>query len=455
MKAKHLTKVSGLRRAACFAASLILVSLSLANCTRDPIDPVGQILSDAASSVQQILQSAESAGNGVVIAASSAVQQDIDEATSAFGDQLTKGLNQVDAITKTQTDDIMQYTKQLAGTTKDVLTQVTNNASDLALQIGLGTNLPIVRSYEPHNTTAAQAAKNGGVTLVLTGTFPRADQPGYAPTAKVNGETIPNAITGNQTNSLTFHIPASAFSRSSGLPSPIIEADLPFSSGHLFNQRIVPGVFRFTVVTLPDSPTLSLTLTTTTPGTSQSRVHPVTTKTEYLSSLNCHTATYTQVVGPSQPGWTIDPTSVQQHETNGYPKGNSGTYVLPYASAAGQSSLTLTATTYPDPLCTFATPMGGRLNFYFTYNELEPVVGSPTVTTQSLKLDWGDAPSYPVPEPPGTWQLDAVLFDGTHITAPPTQTGNPWVQVTDLGTRVAIRTGNLTSIDLSNVNVVP
>jgi len=79
---------------------------------------------------------------------------------------------------------------------------------------------------------------------------------------------------------------------------------------------------------------------------------------------------------------------------------------------------------------------GGRVSYHYTYTELEPVVGAPDTRVQPLTLNWGDQLSTDVPQSPGTWHLDVVLWNGIRLEGPPA-TSNPWVSIRDLGSKVA------------------
>jgi hypothetical protein len=408
-----------------------------------PLDPIGQTLSDLSTTVQEIITNAGQTANGVLLTAGGAVQQDIDASASKYGDLFTKTINQVDAAAKANLDQLQTLTRQLSSQVQDTVRQTADQAAALLVQIGIGNNAPIVKSYGPHYTTAAAAAN--GLDLHLHGVFPRADQGGYAPTLEVNGIPQPSSsLTSNDLFDLTFHLPPQTFPDGvAGITPPNIEVDIPYAKGHIF-KSIVPGVFHIQIATLPDSPVKSITLTTTTPGTTNFVPHPFQTQDVYLSSLDCKPHVDEPTLTPEH-GWTFDPNSVKAVVGPGYPKGPSGTVDGPRVVTASPTSITMHAST--SPACSWPFVEGGRTFYHYTYVELEPVVGAPVVNVQPLTLNWGDNLSADVPQNPGTWHLDVVLWNGVRLEGPPT-VSNLWVTVRDLGNKVAY-----SAIDLSQVNL--
>jgi hypothetical protein len=97
----------------------------------------------------------------------------------------------------------------------------------------------------------------------------------------------------------------------------------------------------------------------------------------------------------------------------GYPKGPSGTVDGPRVVTASPTSISMHAST--TPACSWPFVEGGRTFYHYTYVELEPVVGAPIVDVQPLTLNWGDNLSADVPQNPGTWHLDVVLWNGVRL----------------------------------------
>jgi hypothetical protein len=440
-----MTTVARVSRVIALALALFL-TVTISACGSPPGEPIGQTLSDLGATVQGIITSAGQTANGVVLTAAGAVQQDIDASAAAYGDMLTKGINQVDAVVKSNVDQLQTLTQQLSSQANDTISHTADEAAALLVQIGIGANAPIVKSYGPHYTTAAQAA--GGLDLHLHGVFPRADQSGYAPTLKVNGVPQPaSSLTSSDLNDLTFRLPPQTFPDGvAGIAPPDIEIDIPYAKGHIF-KSITPGVFHIQIATLPDSPVKSIILTTTTPGTTNFVPHPFQTLDVYLSSLDCHPHSDDPTLTPEH-GWLFDPSSVKGVVAPGYPKGPSGTVDGPRVVSASQESITLHAST--SPACSWPLVEGGRVSYHYTYTELEPVAGAPNTQVQPLTLNWGDQLSADVPQTPGTWHLDVVLWNGVRLEGPPA-TSNPWVSIRDLGSKVAYSAVALNQVNLDGI----
>ena len=289
--------------------------------------------------MQDIITNAGQTANGVLLTAAGAVQQDIDASAAAYGDVLTKGINQVDAAVKTNLDQLNTLTQQLSSQVQDTVGHTADQAAALLVQIGIGANAPIVKGYGPHYTTAAAAVN--GLDLHLHGVFPRADQSGYAPTLKVNGISQPgSALISNDLTDLTFHLPPQTFPDGvAGITPPDIEVDIPYAKGHIF-KSIVPGVFHIQIATLPDSPVKSITLTTTTPGTTNFVPHQFQTQDVYLSSLDCKPHHDDPTLTPER-GWTFDPNSVKAVVGPSYPRGPSGTVDGPRIVTTSPTSINI------------------------------------------------------------------------------------------------------------------
>jgi hypothetical protein len=425
----------------------IALALTLSACN-DPTPPgplAGDVLSNIAAEVQQTIAQAGQTADGVVLTAASSVEQAVDAAIAAFGNQFNTSLNELDAKTKSDIDQLSTLAAQLGTITQNTVSQVTNSVSDLLVQIGLA-NAPVVRSYTPDFTTAAQAAN--GLPITLTGTFPHAGQPGYTPVLKVNGVAQPSAYKGNPTNTLQFVLPPGTFPDNvAGITSPDIEVDIPYSKGVIF-KSIVPGAFHLEIATLPDTPVRSITLTTTTPGTSTTVPHEFQTNDVYLSSLDCKNHLDQETVTP-RPGWTIVPDSVTAVTNPGYPKGPSGTVDGPRVVTRSAASFTTYAATTPG-ICGWPVFEGGRTDFHYSYEELEPVTSAPQTQTQNLTLHWGDQRSVAVPQSPSTWKMEIVLWNGVILDAPPTA-ANPWVTVKDLGNTVSYSAVDLQQVTLQDI----
>jgi hypothetical protein len=408
-----MTTVARVSRVIALALALFL-TVTISACGSPPGEPIGQTLSDLGATVQGIITSAGQTANGVVLTAAGAVQQDIDASAAAYGDMLTKGINQVDAVVKSNVDQLQTLTQQLSSQANDTISHTADEAAALLVQIGIGANAPIVKSYGPHYTTAAQAA--GGLDLHLHGVFPRADQSGYAPTLKVNGVPQPaSSLTSSDLNDLTFRLP--------------------------------PQTFPDGVAGIAPPPVKSIILTTTTPGTTNFVPHPFQTLDVYLSSLDCHPHSDDPTLTPEH-GWLFDPSSVKGVVAPGYPKGPSGTVDGPRVVSASQESITLHAST--SPACSWPLVEGGRVSYHYTYTELEPVAGAPNTQVQPLTLNWGDQLSADVPQTPGTWHLDVVLWNGVRLEGPPA-TSNPWVSIRDLGSKVAYSAVALNQVNLDGI----
>ena len=441
---------SAVRQSKLIALALVVALLAAVSACQPrtdpppPLDPIGQTLSDLSATVQEIITTAGQTANGTLLTAAGAVQQDIDASASAYGDLLNKTINQVDASVKTNLDQLQTLTQQLSSQVQGTVRETADQAAALLVQIGIGNNAPIVKSYGPHYTTAATAAN--GLALHLHGVFPRADQSGYAPTLTVNGVLQPSSsLTSNDLTDLTFRLPPQTFPDGvAGITPPQIEIDIPYAKGNIFHKSIVPGEFHIQIATLPDSPVKSITLTTTTPGTTNFVPHPFQTQDVYLSSLDCKPHVDEPTLTP-EPGWTFDPNSVKAVVEPGYPKGPSGTVDGPRVVTASPTSITMHAST--SPACSWPFVEGGRTFYHYTYVELEPVVGAPVVNVQPLTLNWGDNLSADVPQNPGTWHLDVVLWNGVRLEGPP-NVSNPWVTIQDLGNKVAY-----SAVDLSQVNL--
>jgi hypothetical protein len=232
--------------------------------------------------VQAIIITAGQTMDGALLVAAGAVQEDIDAAVTTLGDQLTKNINQVDAAAKSDLDRLQALTKELGTEARATLDQATKDAAALLVQIGIGANAPIVRSYSPRFTTAAVAAN--GLNLHLAGVFPRAYEPGYTPTLTVNGVAQPSAaLTANDLTDLTFRLPPHTFASGvAGISPPQIEVDIPYAKGHVF-KSVVPGRFHIQIATLPDNPASKVTLTTTMPVPPIMVPHPILTQDVYLN----------------------------------------------------------------------------------------------------------------------------------------------------------------------------
>jgi hypothetical protein len=415
----------------------------------DPGVLVGQVLSDLSDQVQTIIVKAGHTADGVLLTAAGAVQQDIDAAAAAFGDTFTKGINEVDATTKSTLDQLGMLTEQLNSQVRETVRKTTEDAAGLLVQIGIGANAPIVKGYGPRFTTAARAAN--GLDLHLYGLFPRAEEVDYSPILIVNGVTQPkDALTSNDLYNLTFRLPPQTFPDAvTGIAPPKIEVNIPYAKGHVF-KSIVPGIFHIQIATLPNSPVKSATLTTTTPGAATTVPHQFRTEDVYLSSLDCRTHADDRTLTPRHGGWRFDPRSITPVIGDGYPKGPSGTVDGPRVVVASPTSITLHASTSPGT-CFWPIFEGGRVLFHYTFVELEPVVSAPIVKVQALTLNWGDQLSLDVPQSPGTWHLEVVLWNGVRLTAPPTRTDSPWVTLKDLGTKVSYSAVDLSKVSLNDV----
>jgi hypothetical protein len=446
------TRCMSRRRLASFALAIGLC-VALTGCP-DPTPPaggtVGGLLNNLSTQVQQIIMTAGQTLNGTLLTAAGAVEQDIDAAAAAYGDLLTMTLNQVNTSVKSDLDQLSTLITQLTAQVQQTISEIADQAAALLVQIGFGGNTPIVKSYGPRFTTPSESAN--GFDLHLHGVFPRADQPGYAPTLKIGGVPQPtSALESNDLTDLTFRIPPGTFRPGvSGISPPEIEVDLPYAKGGFLGlfKKVVPGAFHIEIATLPDSPVKSIQVTTTTAGTQSTKQQPVTTSQVELNSLDCKSHSYQAVITPDQ-GWTIETGSITIFTLPGYPKGPPGSVQGPNISNVSPYSFTVTAST--TPYCPLLVDEGGRIYFHLTYTE-QQTTGSPPVTrTQALSLGWGGQNSASVPQSPGTWQATVVLWNGVQLTVPPATT-NVWATIKDLGNTVAFTAPALSQVTLDEVS---
>lgn len=429
------------------AAALLLASLTACTGEDGPALPdpvgatVGSILEGVTQDLNETIATLGDSATEVARQLGGQIQLTIDQATSAFATLLNDSLNQVDAETKQTLNEIQLLVDDLSAQSQQVLTQASDQAQLLMSQIPFTNKNPRVTGYTPRFTTPATS--DAGLLLRLDGAFSGAAEPGYTPVLKVNGTEVTNALKSNVLTRLEFLLPGKLFTQPDHT-SPDITVELPYEKGSIFHKKIVPGIFHFSIATLPNTPVRNVILSTTVPVKVQ-HTQEVTTQQFGYSSLDCKPHSDSLDFSP-QAGWYIDTTSVRINVLEGYPRGPSGTVTGPQLSAVGPTGFTVKISTAP--ACFWPIVEGGRTHFTVSYRMVQTVDGDPKTETCSLDqpragcpnlaLQWDGSNDVAVPQNPGRWSLALVLFNGTNIAVGPGAgaPANPWVSIHDLGTHV-------------------
>lgn len=401
-------------------------------CSSNPVGPViGEILHNLASDVQAVINDASSSANALALAASSNAQVAIDNAASAFGDQLDKSLNQVSDSTKQAIIKLQETVQELASTSVQVLQKATDDAQQIVNTLPFGHLEPQLTSFTPRSVVK----RSGPNTLVdFHGNFFYASQARLTPTLAVAGVTLQPSV--NTTNELGFEVPLGDFPEPvTGLGSTPMTLNVPYQSGIVIKSTR-PGTFRILITTLPSSPVTSAVVTNTT-HTTGSRNQPVsfpaTGQHWYISSLDGHDH-HIELQAPTPPtGWSIDPGSAQIHIESSVEMKSQ-----PYFSTLDQHGLAVHVDTTSCRVGPFGSCGTGRIQLYVTY-DLVQAFDIPNVTTTKVVLGWGDTRTFTVTR--NEWRVDVGLFNGSTLqVGPPGETSNPYLKIEDAGTTVRIST---------------
>lgn len=406
-------------------ALAMLLGTTIAGCGGPGGQVLGDLLSSLTSQVDTIITTAGNTANGLLASAAAEVQQAIDNASSAYQDDLSKTVTSLQGVEATTVAQLQVLVQDLSSSVQQILQQATLSAQQIVLSLPFANHAPQVTSYSPRFVAHPQST--GTTQITVNGVFFYADQSQYAPTLTLPGQSTPLKAREVSTQQLEFDVPNSVFA--APVPGQFgdvsLGLSLPFpTTKDVIFHKIVPGNFQLLVTTLPSSPVQSLTLTNTT--TSTHTVFQSVSKPpagwHQQSNQDCTTKANVPYTAYPDSGWTVDtgvvPTiTYLQNKSPGAQQVTINTYT--------SSAIVIAATTEAE--CFLGISNGsGDITFQVTFTE-EMTVSTSQTGTQMISINWGDKLIYSIQ--PG-WTLTAKLFNGETLDFANADNTNPYLTVT-------------------------
>ena len=406
-----------------------------------PTDSLGSVLSGLSNDVTTVIQNATADAEATVLSVAGQVQDAIDNAESAFANDLDHSVNNIADAERSAVSQLQALVNDLQSGATDLLRTATADAQQLINSLPFTNKNPQVTSYTPRLTAAP--SPSGSVEVTVNGNFVWAFQKQLQPSLHVGGTSYePNELT---TQQLGFSLPAAIFTSQPDALSPVsLELIAPYESGVIF-KSVTPGTFHLLVTVLPPSPVKSLTLSTVTtqPGTATNVVtEPAGASSSgggwHLDSFDCKDHDLTETISADN-GWTIVPSTAQVTYIE-----NKSPNAASVSLAVAQSSITVTARTKAN--CFLGVSDGsGDISFFVTFTEEQPVTKI-TPVTKTLTLGWGDQLVEPVTL--HNWEVSATLFNGTVLQFSGTDNSHEYLSVLDQGTTVQISAPSTDNLNL-------
>jgi hypothetical protein len=424
------------KRIIILAAIATLCGAPLVGCGPAP-DPLGSVLDALGNQVTTIIQNATANAEAAVASAAGQVQELINNAQSAFAQDLNTAYSDATALETSTVNNITALIADLENGAATLLESATTDAQQLINSLPFTNKNPQVTSYTPQFVAAPAS---GMVDVTVRGNFFWAFQKQLKPSLQVDGTTI--SASDLETQSLGFLVPATDFSGSAGALSPIsLQLNIPYKTGVIFHS-VKPGTFFLLVTVLPSSPVTSLTLSTV------NRQNSTATKNLdfpngigpgiHQDSFDCSTKDVTYPSIGADPGWTIIPSTV----TVNYLENKNPDEATVKLDVNNGSQIVFEIIT--DGNCFLGISTGsGDVTIYLSYTEEQPVTTSSPVT-KSLAIGWGDQLVEPVAQ--GDWTLTAQLFNGSTVQFNGTNVSNEYISVQDDGSTIQIDTPATSSL---------
>ena len=410
--------------------ALILLTIGLTACG-GPNNALGSLLAGLSDQVNAIITNASNQGQVLVITAGGQVELALSNVESEFAADLNKNIQDLDAATQANIDQLQVLVNDLGSQSQAVITSAVDGSQQLINSLPITNKNPQVRTYSPEYL----GRRGSNVQIQVSGNFFYASEQNKAVTLSVGGQTFQPDL--NTTTSVGFSVPASAFPQATDSPTPVsMTLTAPYQTGSLFGKSIVPGTFHLLVTGLPTNPIKSLTLTNTTTvrGTEKiSKVAPAQYATSGIgyrvqSWSSCTDQAETDTISADPGGWSIVPSSIAiNYISRGYaPRGQ--------ADIAAASPTGFSVQGHTQANCILGVSSNsGDIQYYVSYTEQRDTTTSSTNPADLLAANpgfsWGDSISQPVT--PHAWTLKAVLWDGRTLETSSSSNSNPYIQVAD------------------------
>ena len=428
-------RAEGTRRASrslTLLALLVLLAgptaLSSGCGSRGPL--VGAILGDLTHDVNATVQNAGAEARATTLASAAAVQDAINNAESAFAEDLNKAIDKVDENTRGNINRLQAIVADLQKGTQQTIKVAGQDAQQLINTLPFVNRNPQVKRYSPVFVV------QGGpptVQLRIEGNFVEAFRRNFKPLVHVGGQTFePNLLT---TQELGYEIPTGVLPAAPAkqLASVSLELETPYEKGAIFKNQDL-GTFRLLVSVLPESPVRSLKLinqVTTEETLQQSLRFPAGDATFDLNSYDCVDHAREESVAAT-PGWRIIPSSAQNVVT--WNKNPNAAHVELNASASA-----VITKGHTQPACFLWNICNGcgRISWFVTYSEQT----IKTITADKelpLSIKWGDRLNVGVTL--NRWRLEAEMFDGRVFQVATTDNSSEYLSIQDLGATISVQT---------------
>lgn len=448
--------------------SLLAIALLLFPACQ-PGNPLGDVLDNMTNDVNSVITNAINSSDAAALSAAAVVLQEIDNAESAYATQLNTSLENLNANIQSVISRLETDVRDLQSGVLKAMKQAASDAHLLLNQIPFTNKNPQLGGYAPQLVAFGGKGPSvcppgtpdpgaGCQTFHLSGNWPLANQQKQMPKLHVGNATLdPVGLT---TTAMDFDVPVGLLAPQSAtqFADNSLELDLPYQQGSVF-KSIKPGVFRLLVTELPTSPVQSLTLTNNQPvtgtQTQQKRMPAAASGVGSTYSLESYSTCRNDVLtpplsilpDPTPPGspykWQLQTYQIQTPVLR-----NSAAVHI--TMSAWQANLgQLQAHTEPGTPClpgVFSSG-SGDVSFFVNYTEQITVVTS-TPTTTPVQLGWGW--NQVIPVSPHNWRLDALMFDGRHIsytTNGEDPSNPPFLKVVDQGNNVQISSPGTDGMD--------
>ena len=437
----HTSGTGHSRRVVVGLLVLMLGTGGLAGCNEGT--PLGSVLGDIRSEINGVLDHATASGNALLITAGGQASLAVDNAISAFGDELNTGINRVDDTIVSTVAQLNAVVDQLQDGALVAIDSAIAGSQQIVNTLPFTNKNPQVRTFAP-GFVAARSSRP--VHLNVDGNFWWASNKDLPVSLSYNGTSYTADLV--TTSEVGFTLPSGTFDSVAADTRVPLLLTAPYEKGSVF-KSVEPGVFTLGVTVLPQYPTTDVQVTNTTSVTGTTRE----TRTvppggsmgggwdlNSWDDCNDHEDSHTYSATPD--GYRIDPASVTVH----YTKGGSSSAGKASVTAASITGFTVVGKTveHCDVTGTFSYG-SGHITYYVTYDELKDYT-SPATTAVPIDhpLGWGESWSAPVSR--HGWQVNAKLWDGSVVSTTTTDTRNPYLSVYDQGDAVQIVIANPTDL---------
>jgi hypothetical protein len=416
-------------------ASSLLIGATI-GCGGGGGDPIGSLLAGIESTANGIISHASAQGQVLEVTAAGQVNLAVQNARSAFAEDLEKGLEDVDDATQRTIANLQALEDELHSDSTEVLNAAIAGSQQLVNSLPFANRNPQVRSYSPQFVRPSDADT---VQIVVDGNFFWAYQENLPITLELEGHDYEANL--DITSQVGFEVPASVFASQPDRFSRVSATlTVPYEKGIVFKSTR-PGVFQLLLTVLPTSPVRALTVT------SEVQVSGIESRTLTMpagasmagggwrvnSWQDCQNHDDPHSFSASPGGWSIEPSSVAAVISNqGRHPTASGADIL----AASTTGFVVRGWTTAH--CFLGISNGsGDITYFVTYTETRPTSTASAETRDLLPLRWGDQRVVPVAR--GHWTVHVELWNGTVLDFARTDSSNPYVSVTDDGDTVTVK----------------